>query len=1387
MIDPKIAAAYLPSDRRRALARGETLPETSAGIVLFADISGFTPLTAACVEALGPTRGAEVATRHLNAVYDALVSEIHGRGGSIVGFSGDGMLCWFAQDDAGGAAGAARTAYAAAGALHAAIEPFARVAVTPQVVVPIGLKVAVAGGRVRRLVAGDPDIQLIDVLAGQPVDAVSEGERLALRGESVFEAAVVEALGSRPETWREAEAGHRFAPLAARADDCPTGIAADAVELDAESARPWLLPALAARLETGQQEYLAELRPTVALFLRFAGLDFVHDDGVAAKVNVFVVWAQRIVTRMGGALLQLTTGDKGSYLYASFGATEMHTDDAARAAAAGLGLLGYREAAPWLTEVRIGIAGGRTRVGPYGGAERCTFGAQGAAVNMAARLMTVAAPDTVVLAQSVADAVRATFQVETLGPHTLKGLETPVALYRLTGRRDPVAELDPEQLRVPRMGRAAEWAALCGLLDAARSGHGSWVSLTGPAGIGKSWLAAECVQRGATGGMRIVIVRGESTAREVAYAALGHLARSLLGLARAMPPAAMAQAVADWFAQHAPEWQPRVALLRDVLDVPLPEAPLTAGLSAQQRQEALANLVSDLMTYACGQGPVLLLVEDGQHVDEASWSALTALGRRAAALPMLMLVCARSGDELNLGAQPGDESTKLDLPPLEPPEIARLVEARLGKPVDGLLTQIVVHVTQGNPAYGLMLADALREEGFIADAAGRWAVTPAYFQTLREARALHYGEDQWRLAPAASGQAGLPGLPISMQGMLLGRIDRLGDAAKLTLKVASVVGRTFELAVVAGVNPAGYDEAQMARQLDALVEQGVLAAGGDATPVTYEFRQSVLQEALYQSLLETQQRTLNGAVGRALEGVAPHAVERLARHFASADLANLPTRGAAVHYLGLAATKSRRENANETARYFLRQLTVLAPGWASYRSLIEVSHLLGAREEEAAALASARSLDDVDPGYHDFLTSRYYEAVARYDDAWSAAESALRYARSGGEIATVQVQMASIAGREGDYRREEQGYQAALTALTTEPTPDTQTLIEVYYGRGTVRKQQGDYRGALEVWATALELAAQAGRAAEQARVLMAMGVVSRLQRSFTQARRYTEHALALRRDIGDRAGEGDALFSLAQVVIHGVGDHAQGRSLLNEALGIQRALGNRWSQAIVLNELGVVHYLAGLPDDAERILRDVLGLCQAIGAAAGLVYVRWNLGLVLREQGSLIEAHAALSQAYHEAQALDDPHVTAQLRGELGLTELALGEAAAALAHATAAIAALEELGLRVMTPADRATAAQATLRLHDRDRALAQAREAIAILDACRGEGPDFPHREYRRCGEVLAACSQDDEAAAAFDQARRLLDVRAAAISDPELRATFLAHSPGCTAIGVKPPAA
>jgi adenylate cyclase len=89
------AAAYVPTDRRRALAQGQELPDRTMGAALFADISGFTALTEALTQELGARYGAEELTRHLNTVYDALIAVVNRFGGSVIGFSDDGVTCWF--------------------------------------------------------------------------------------------------------------------------------------------------------------------------------------------------------------------------------------------------------------------------------------------------------------------------------------------------------------------------------------------------------------------------------------------------------------------------------------------------------------------------------------------------------------------------------------------------------------------------------------------------------------------------------------------------------------------------------------------------------------------------------------------------------------------------------------------------------------------------------------------------------------------------------------------------------------------------------------------------------------------------------------------------------------------------------------------------------------------------------------------------------------------------------------------------------------------------------------------------------------------------------------------------------------------------------------------
>src|SRR3970040_2465551 len=110
----------IPADRRHALAQGVALPDRTWGAALFADISGFTPLAEALSLEHGPQRGAEELTRVLNAALDALISESDRYGGSVIGFSGDAITCWFDGDDG-------LRATTCGWAMQKALEPFASV------------------------------------------------------------------------------------------------------------------------------------------------------------------------------------------------------------------------------------------------------------------------------------------------------------------------------------------------------------------------------------------------------------------------------------------------------------------------------------------------------------------------------------------------------------------------------------------------------------------------------------------------------------------------------------------------------------------------------------------------------------------------------------------------------------------------------------------------------------------------------------------------------------------------------------------------------------------------------------------------------------------------------------------------------------------------------------------------------------------------------------------------------------------------------------------------------------------------------------------------------------------------------------------------------------
>ena len=411
-------SVYIPMDRRHALVHGITLPESSAGSTLFVDISGFTPLSENLAKELGRKRGAEELTRTLNQVYGALIEVVHQFHGSVVGFSGDAITCYF-DDDQG------LLAVACGLKMQKTMAQFSTISTPIENSFSLGIKVAAVAGTVHRFLVGDPQIQNIEVLAGRTLDLLAAGEHLADRGDVVVHSDIINKFGGSFELGEErteSTTGESFIIVTDLLDNVPPQpwIELRKDVLTDEQCRPWMLPAVYEQARSGARGYLSEFRAAAALFLNFTGIDYDHDEQAGEKLDRFTRWVQSVIAQYDGSLLQLSMGDKGSYLYAVFGAPIAHNDDAIRAVYAALALQDVPLEFDWIHEIKIGVTQGQMRTGSYGSSSRRTYGAQGDRVNLAARLMQ-AADQGILCDRSIYLATQARLGFEELEPIACQG------------------------------------------------------------------------------------------------------------------------------------------------------------------------------------------------------------------------------------------------------------------------------------------------------------------------------------------------------------------------------------------------------------------------------------------------------------------------------------------------------------------------------------------------------------------------------------------------------------------------------------------------------------------------------------------------------------------------------------------------------------------------------------------------------------------------------------------------------------------------------------------------------------------------------------------------------------------------------------------------------
>jgi tetratricopeptide (TPR) repeat protein len=615
----------------------------------------------------------------------------------------------------------------------------------------------------------------------------------------------------------------------------------------------------------------------------------------------------------------------GDAVMAVFGVPSVREDDAARALHAALEMrerlveLNQRLARDHnvTLEIRTGVNTGEV-VAPMDDAPTQRIMA-GDAVNVAARLEQVTEPGTILVGERTYLATSGGFEFEPPTQVELKGKPEPLPAYRLV-RALPEARRGIPGLRAPLIGRDAELATLLAALgEAMATGTPRLVLVYGPAGIGKSRLAAEFVAaaQARSPGLRFLRGRNLAAGEGITYWALAEILRGAYGIG--LDEAA--EAVADRMRSGVADTLAPLGL--DPAEVELTTQALAATIGVRLGDDGPAIHADELArawprfaTAYAAAGPAIWLVEDLHWAGAPALEMIERIATRTTG-PLVILGTARPEfveAHPGFGAAGGAPPTAISLRPLTDAQGAELVEQ--------LLTVADLPAT-------------LRGE-ILAKAEGNPFFVEEILRRLIDQDVLVQDGEHWRATAGALSAT----IPDSIYALLAARVDSLAAAERRVVQEAAVIGRTFWAAAVGHAIPNDGVDASLAvlERKGLVVVRPMSSLSGQEE---YAFRHALVRDVAYASLPKARRALAHAEAGDWIAGLAGERVdefaELVAHHYEmavageDADLAWLDdpdgreaTRAKAYRALLAAGRVARRQYALDRAVDLHRRALALA-------------------------------------------------------------------------------------------------------------------------------------------------------------------------------------------------------------------------------------------------------------------------------------------------------------------------------------------------------------------------------------------------------------------------------------------------------------------------------
>jgi ABC-type oligopeptide transport system substrate-binding subunit/class 3 adenylate cyclase len=695
-------------------------------------------------------------------------------------------------------------------------------------------------------------------------------------------------------------------------------------------------------------ELQGERKPVTILFSDIVGSTSITEKLDPEVWKEIVSGVHRIVGeaiyRYEGTIAQLL----GDGVLAFFGAPITHEDDPIRAVCAALDIQeSIRDYAHGLEnliedlQMRVGINTGEVVIGNIGTDMHMEYLALGDAVNVAARLQTRADPGKVLLSGFTARLLGDAFELKSLGEAPVKGKEDTVETYEIIGIKAlPGKRVGLQEFQTPFVDREKELDDLCSSLLKLCEGQGKIVSLVGEPGIGKTRLLEEVreflcekeedikVEGAQPSSLRWLEGRALSYGGSLSYWTITHLLLADLGLSNGASQVeikvALRQRTQELLSDdQSSEVMPYIAKF---LGIPLDDETKTRveSLDGERLKRETHRALGVYFAQVAKETPTVLVFEDMHWIDPSSQEVIAELLSLADHVPLMILMLMRierdhGSWELRHKAETDFHHRFIDihLHRLSEVDSKTLVNHLLGS--EALPEEIMEPIltrAEGNPFYLEEVVRHMIEEGMITQ-----------------------DERGWHLKEAMSEI----GIPDTLQGILLARIDRLEEDVRHTLQMASVIGKSFLYRILEAISEA---ERELDAHLSQLQRLDLVREKTRIPELEYIFKQTLTQEAAYNSLLHNRRKEFHRKVGEVLEELFPERVDDylglLAYHFEAAE-----AHEKAVDYLIKAGDKARLAYAHDEAISYYNKAKALLIEKDAVEALARTAMKLGLTYQNA--------------------------------------------------------------------------------------------------------------------------------------------------------------------------------------------------------------------------------------------------------------------------------------------------------------------------------------------------------------------------------------------------------------------------------------------------------